>query len=185
MNTHRREEGKLHSLQKWAARAGQRGMWAGLGRKRKGRRRWVWLELLGIGAGDETTRGQIETQDPGDLPGGPGVKNAPCSSRASLVAQRAKRLPAMWETRFDPWVRKIPGRRKWQPPPVFLPGESHGGRSLVGYSPQDRKQSDTTERLHFCSARDVGAIPSQETRIPQVSGFLSPRATTKDTTAHN
>ena len=145
----------------------------------------MWLELLGIGAGDETTRGQIEIQDPGDLPGGPGVKNAPCSSRASLVAQRARRLPAMWETRFDPWVRKIPWRRKWQPPPVFLPGESHGGRSLVGYSPQERKQSDTTERLHFCSARDVGAIPSQETRIPQVSGFLSPRATTKDTTAHN
>ena len=36
---------------------------------------------------------------------------------------------------FDPWVRKIPGKRKWQPTPVFLPGESHGHRSLVGYSP--------------------------------------------------
>ena len=40
-------------------------------------------------------------------------------------------------------------RRKWQPTPVFLPGESHGGRSLVGYSPWGRKESDTTERLHF------------------------------------
>ena len=40
-------------------------------------------------------------------------------------------------------------RRKWQPTPVFLPGESHGWRSLVGYSPQGRKKSDTTERLHF------------------------------------
>ena len=37
--------------------------------------------------------------------------------------------------RFDPWVRKIPWRRKRQPTPVFLPGESHGQRSLVGYSP--------------------------------------------------
>ena len=37
---------------------------------------------------------------------------------------------------FDPWVGKIPWRRKWQPPPVFLPGESHGWSSLVGYSPQ-------------------------------------------------
>ena len=37
--------------------------------------------------------------------------------------------------RFDPWVRKIPWRRKWLPTPVFLPGESHGQRSLVGYSP--------------------------------------------------
>ena len=38
-------------------------------------------------------------------------------------------------------------RRKWQPTPVFLPGESHGQRSLVGYSPWGRKESDTTERL--------------------------------------
>ena len=35
---------------------------------------------------------------------------------------------------FDPWVGTIPWRRKWQPPPVFLPGESHGQRSLAGYS---------------------------------------------------
>ena len=51
--------------------------------------------------------------------------------------------------RFDSWVGKSPWRRKWQPTPVFLPGESHGQRSLVGYSPQGRKESDTTERLHF------------------------------------
>ena len=36
---------------------------------------------------------------------------------------------------FDPWVGKIPCRRAWQPTPVFLPGESHGQRSLEGYSP--------------------------------------------------
>ena len=39
-------------------------------------------------------------------------------------------------------------RRKWQSTPVLLPGKSHGWRSLVGYSPWDRKESDTTERLH-------------------------------------
>ena len=50
---------------------------------------------------------------------------------------------------FDPWVRKMPWRRKWQPTPVFLPGESHGRRSLVGCSPWGREESDTTERLHF------------------------------------
>ena len=53
---------------------------------------------------------------------------------ASLVAQRVKRLPAMQEI----WVRSLcqedPWRRKWQPTPVFLPGESHGQRSLVDYS---------------------------------------------------
>ena len=37
--------------------------------------------------------------------------------------------------RFSPWVGKIPWRREWQPTPVFLPGEAHGQRSLVGYSP--------------------------------------------------
>ena len=40
-------------------------------------------------------------------------------------------------------------RRKWQPTPVFLPGESHGWRSLTGYSPRGREESDTTERFHF------------------------------------
>ena len=50
---------------------------------------------------------------------------------------------------FDPWVGKIPWGKKWQPTPVFLPGESHGRRSLVGYSPRGHEESDTTERLHF------------------------------------
>ena len=44
-----------------------------------------------------------------------------------------------------------PWRRKWQRTPVFFPGESHGQRSLVGYSPRGRKESDTTEWLHFPS----------------------------------
>ena len=46
---------------------------------------------------------------------------------------------------FDPWVRKIPWRRAWQPIPVFLSGESHGSRSLAGYGPWDQKELDTTE----------------------------------------
>ena len=48
---------------------------------------------------------------------------------------------------FDPWVGKIPWRRKWQPSPVFLPGESHGQRSLVGYRPWGHKESDATWQL--------------------------------------
>ena len=70
---------------------------------------------------------------------------------ASLVAQTVKCLSAMQETQVpspglletqgssDPW------RRKWQPTPVFLPGKSHGQRSLVGYCPWGRKESDMTE----------------------------------------
>ena len=56
-----------------------------------------------------------------------------------------KNLPVMQETWVDPWVGKIPWRRAWQPTLVFLPGESHGQRSLVGYSPWGCKESDMTE----------------------------------------
>ena len=44
---------------------------------------------------------------------------------------------------FRPW------RRQWHPTPALLPGKSHGRRSLVGYSPWGREESDTTEQLHF------------------------------------
>ena len=64
------------------------------------------------------------------------------------MAQTEKNLLAMQVT----WVLSLDGedpwRRKWQPTPVSLPGEFHGQRSLVGYSPRDRKESDTTERRH-------------------------------------
>ena len=53
---------------------------------------------------------------------------------------------------FDPWVGKIHWRKKWQPTPVFLPGKSHGQRSLAGYSAWGRKESDTTKQLHFTSS---------------------------------
>ena len=57
---------------------------------------------------------------------------------------------------FNPWVGKIPWRRKWQPTPVLLPGKFHGWRSLVGYSLWGRKESNTTEQLHFLSfSRDL------------------------------
>ena len=61
------------------------------------------------------------------FPGGPSGKESACQCR------KQKRR------RFDPWVAKIPWRRKWHPTPVFLPGESHGQRSLVGYSPWGHK----------------------------------------------
>ena len=56
------------------------------------------------------------------FPGGPGGKEPTCQCR------RYKRGG------FDPWVRKIPWRKKWHPTPIFLPGVSQGKRSLVGYS---------------------------------------------------
>ena len=60
------------------------------------------------------------------------------------MAQTEKNPLILWET----WVRSLdwgyPWRREWLPTPVFLPGESHGQRSLVGYSPWGHKESDMT-----------------------------------------
>ena len=50
--------------------------------------------------------------------------------------------------RLDHWVRKSPWRGKWHPTFVFLPGKSHGQRSLTGYSPWGSKELDITKRLN-------------------------------------
>ena len=56
---------------------------------------------------------------------------------ASLLAQTIKNCLQCRRPGFDTWVEKIPWRRKWQPTPVFLPGEFHGQRSLAGYCAWD------------------------------------------------
>ena len=66
------------------------------------------------------------------FPGSASDKEPACQCR------RCKRC------RFDPWIRKISWRRAWQPPLVFLPGEPHGPRGLVGYIPWDHRESDAT-----------------------------------------
>ena len=63
---------------------------------------------------------------------------------------------------FDSWVRKVPWRSKWQSTPALLLGKSHGRRSLIGYSPWGRKESDTTERLHFhLEYSETSVLPAQ------------------------
>ena len=68
---------------------------------------------------------------------------------ASQVALVVKNLPAQSRRRnrhgLNPWVRKTPWRRVWQPPPVFFLENPHGPRNLEGYSPWGHKQSDRTE----------------------------------------
>ena len=75
---------------------------------------------------------------------------------SSCQCRRHKRL------RFDPWVRKTPWRTTWQPASGFLPGESHGQRSLVGYSSWGHKELDMTESVHtqyiHTSLRHLGLI---------------------------
>ena len=64
------------------------------------------------------------------------------------MAQMVKCQPAMRETRFRSLAWEDL-ETEWQPTPVFLPGKSHGQRTLVGYSPWGYRESDMTERLHF------------------------------------
>ena len=61
------------------------------------------------------------------------------ATRASLEAQWGGILLQCRRLRFDPWVRKIPWRSKWQPTLVFVPGKSHRQRSLEGYNPCGHK----------------------------------------------
>ena len=69
-----------------------------------------------------------------------------------------KHLPANADG-FDPWVRKIPWSRKWQPTSVFLPGKFHRQRSLSAYSPWGCKESDITKQL---STHILGNLNSSE-----------------------
>ena len=128
-----------------ACNAGDLGLTPGLGRLEKG----IWYPLqysfldnpLDRGAWQATVYGMAKSWTwlssyhfhVLGFPGGTSGKDLTCQCR------RHKRC------RFDPWVGKIPWRRAWQPTPGFLPGESHGQRSLAGYSPQGCKELDTTE----------------------------------------
>ena len=58
---------------------------------------------------------------------------------------------------FNPWVGKIPWRRKWQPTPVFLPGESPWPEEPAGYSPLRRKELDKTSRLSTSSHMEASS----------------------------
>ena len=72
----------------------------------------------------------------------------------SSLCSAVKNLPAMQEpqepgAQFNPWVRKIPWRRAWQPTSVFLPGESPWTEELGGLQSMGSQESDMTEQLHF------------------------------------
>ena len=75
--------------------------------------------------------------------------------------------------RLDPWVGKIPWRRAWQPAPVFLPGESHGQRSLAGYGPRGFKELDTTERLNTAQRGLTGLLTIRSLFVLLASVFDS------------
>ena len=77
------------------------------------------------------------------------LMGAPPFYGASLAGQRLVHLPAMQETQVQSLGPEDPLEKAMTPTPVFFPGEPHGWRSLVGYSPRGCKESNRTERLHF------------------------------------
>ena len=94
-------------------------------------------------------------------------------SRASLVAQQSRICLQFRRRRFDPWVGKMPWRRKWQTTPVFLPGKFYGQRSLVGYSPWDHEsQHSLVTKSTNCilkERRQNCRIQGQEVALFQLS----------------
>ena len=103
----------------------------------------------GSSAGKEST---CNTGDAGSISGlgrspGEGTGYPLQYSWASLVAQMIKNPPAIQETGVCSLGWEDSWRREWLPTPLFLPGEFHGQRSLVGYCPWSCKESDKTERL--------------------------------------
>ena len=113
------------------------------------------------------------------------VTLADCDPRLAIEHEKKGGLPRwlnakepVWQCRrlkrhrFDPRVRKSPWSEKWQPTPVFLPGESHRQRSLVGCSPWGHRESDTTEQLnahthtHTHTGWWASFFPGQKRREP-------------------
>ena len=85
------------------------------------------------------------------------------------VAQMAKNLLQCRRPELDPWVKKIPWRREWQHTLVFLLGEFHGQRSLVGYSPWGDKELDMTERVTHTHCKTMTTISLESTRVCSVA----------------
>ena len=90
-----------------------------------------------------------------------GFRSFPGSSEVRVSACSAGELGLI------PGLGRSPGWRKWQPTPVFLPGKSHGQRSLVGYTPQGSKELDMTEQLHFLYSNEkLNIISGKYSSLP-------------------
>ena len=114
----------------------------------------LWTQVhkapLSTGFSRQKYLSEFPCPPPGHLPN-PGTEPTSPVSNAmkanSLPTESSGKFMSQFRPRFHPWVGKIPWRRDWQPTPVFLPGESCGQRSLVGYGPWDRIESHMTEQL--------------------------------------
>ena len=120
---------------------------------------------------------------PGFFPGVPGSRQEAQLGRREKGAlaplpKGASQVEATCQRRrcgFDPWVRKIPWRRKWQPTPAFLPGKFHGQRSLAGYSPWGHKEPDNwAQHRRDLRPRWVDSPPPCPHRLPRLDQWGKP-----------
>ena len=92
---------------------------------------------------------------------------------ASLVAQKVMNLPAVQETRVQPLGQEDPWRREWQPTPVFLPGESHGQRSLLGCSPRRLQRVGQDRATNAFTSAVLNIVSSAALNIgEQISPYI-------------
>ena len=89
------------------------------------------------------------------------------SGKATCQCRRPKRCE------FDPWIRKIPWSRKWQPTPVFLPGRFHGQRSLDHGVAKSQKWLSTDIHTHTHTNSQTKRGPSQKVRAASKYGVVS------------
>ena len=101
-------------------------------------------------------------------------------NRASPMTQQVKNLPAIQETQ-EMWVQFLgledPLEKDMATHSVLLPGESHGLRSLAGYSPMGHKELGITEWLRSKRQRRKGKMYTSECRVPKNRSFLSEQST--------
>ena len=107
------------------------------------------VEDLGLTPGSGNSPGDEQTTNSTTLgflgfPGGSDSKASACNTGDPV---------------FNPWAGKIPWRRKWQPTPVFLPGKSHGQRTLAGYSLPGHTELNMTEAISHSTAQNYRTLP--------------------------
>ena len=96
------------------------------------------------------------------------------SQLASVVKKSARQCRKHKRHRFDPWVRKIPWKRAWQSTPVFLPGEFHEQRNLVGYGPWDRREWGATGPSAAQGPGRGGLLCPSSSELPDTCSVCGP-----------